>query len=252
MADSVHADYAALTPLFKAHSPDEYYRYIFKFGMEVFRSRVAMAGIDGCRRVLDAGCGYGQWAVALSEVNDAVVAFDRDKGMVKIAQDVATHFQRGNIRVEQHDLNSPLPYPDRHFDTVWCWGVIMFVDRDLALREFQRVLAPGGRLWLGAVNSYGRWLLKLVTAANPFRIDVSVIKMAYKALRYGKRRDAFPSLISTGAASKLLAPYGFEVEEAAIDGHIDRTGRRRSLSIFPPRFLGVEGNIEILARKAGH
>jgi hypothetical protein len=36
-----------------------------------------------------------------------------------------------------------------------------------------------------------------------------------------------------------------------MDGHIDITGANRSLPLFPPRFLGLENNMEVLARKVG-
>jgi SAM-dependent methyltransferase len=150
-----------------------------------------------------------------------------------------------------HDLNAPLPYADASFDAVWCWGVIMFVDRDLTLREFNRVLRPGGRLLLGAVNSTGRWAYKLVASANPLRYDKMVVKMSLRALREGRRFDAFPSLLTTRMAPDFLKHYGFEVLAAGIDGHIDIRGGRRRLSMFPPRYLGIENNIEVLVRKSG-
>lgn len=249
MTQHLLSEYDALAPLLEQLSPDRYYEHILQYGMDTFRTRIEMAGFHNLGRVLDAGCGYGQWSVALAERNSDVVAFDRDSGMVEISRAFANHFGRTNLDVSQHDLNVPLPYSDASFDAVWCWGVIMFVNRDLALREFHRVLKPGGRLMLGAVNSYGRWLLKLLQALKPSRPDKAVAQMAIKALLHGKSPDAFPSLISTGYASRLLAQYGFDVDIAAIDGHIDISGNARRISLFPPRFLGIEGNIEVLARK---
>ncbi len=249
MKDLVHSAYADLKPMFERYSRDEYYKYIFQFEMDVFRERVDMVGFRELGRVLDAGCGYGQWAVALAESNNALTALDRDAGMVEITRTLAQRFATENVVVKQHDLNAPLPYPDASFDGVWCWGVIMFVNRDLALREFRRVLKPGGKLLLGAVNSYGRWLLKLLTALNPLRPDPAVARMAWKALRYGRRPNAFPSLTSSWGAASLLARYGFTVEQTAIDGRIDVSGCGRSVPIFPPRFMLIEGNIEVLARK---
>jgi ubiquinone/menaquinone biosynthesis C-methylase UbiE len=240
--------YANLEPILRLHSPDKYYEYILQYGPQVFVQRVDMAGVSDCENVLDAGCGYGQWAVALSDANRHVTAFDRDVGMVEIAKAFASHYGRSNISVSQHDLNNALPFADETFDAVWCWGVIMFVDRELALREFHRVLKPGGKLFLGAVNSHGRWLLKLCHSLNPFQPNLPVAKMSVHALIHGKQPDAFPSLMSTGSAARLLDRYGFTVTQARIDGHIDVKGKRK-LSIFPPRFIGLEANIEVLASK---
>lgn len=251
--DQIHPSYADIRPVLAAHSPDEYYKYIFQFTMEQFRQRVDMVGFSGAGHVLDAGCGYGQWSVALAEVNGRVSACDREPGMLRISEEMT---RRGGVadRVElrAHDLNVALPYADASFDLVWCWGVVMFVDRDLLLKEFHRVLKPGGRLLLGAVNSTGRWLYKLLDAANPLHHDKAVARMSLKALREGHRPEALPSLLTTRMAPAFLGGYGFEVIAAAVDGHIDVGGKGRRLSMFPPRFLGIENNIEVLARKRPH
>ena len=52
-------------------------------------------------------------------------------------------------------------------------------------------------------------------------------------------------------APAFLAHYGFETLAAAVDGHIDMRGLGRRLSMFPPRYWGIENNIEVLARKTG-
>jgi SAM-dependent methyltransferase len=252
IVDQIHPSFDDLRPLLAEHSPDEYYKYIFQFTMDQFRERVDMVGITDADHVLDAGCGYGQWSVALAEVNRRVSACDRDPGMLRIAEAIARRCGVSDrIDLRSHDLNSPLPYDDASFDAVWCWGVIMFVDRDLTLREFNRVLRPGGRLLLGAVNSTGRWAYKLVSAANPLRYDKMVVDMSLRALREGRRFDAFPSLLTTRMAPDFLKHYGFEVLAAAVDGHIDARGKGRRLSMFPPRYLGIENNIEVLGRKSG-
>ena len=250
--DQIHPSYDDLRPLLTEHSPDGYYKYILQFTGDQFSQRVDMVGFTDADHVLDAGCGYGQWSVALANANRRVSACDRDAGMLKIAGVMA---RRGGVAdrfdLRSHDLNAPLPYADASFDAVWCWGVIMFVDRDLTLREFNRVLRPGGRLLLGAVNSTGRWVYKLIAAANPLRYDKMVVNMSLRALRQGHRFDAFPSLLTMRMAPGFLKHYGFEVLAAGIDGHIDTRGTRRRLSMFPPRFMGIANNIEVLARKSG-
>ena len=175
--DQIHPSYDDLRPLLIEHSPDEYYKYILQFTSDQFRQRVDMVGFKDADHILDAGCGYGQWSVALAEANRRVSACDRDPGMLQIAAAIGpARRSRRPDRSRLHDLNAPLPYADASFDAVWCWGVIMFVDRDLILREFNRVLRPGGRLLLGAVNSTGRWAYKLVAAANPLRYDKMVVE----------------------------------------------------------------------------
>ena len=78
--DQIHPSYDDLRPLLIEHSPDEYYKYILQFTGDQFRQRVDMVGFKDADHVLDAGCGYGQWSVALAEANRRVSACDRDPG----------------------------------------------------------------------------------------------------------------------------------------------------------------------------
>jgi sulfatase maturation enzyme AslB (radical SAM superfamily) len=75
--------------------------------------------------------------------------------------------------------------------------------------------------------------------------------MSLRALREGRRLGAFPSLLTTRMAPAFLKHYGFEVLAAAIDGPIDTSDTGRRLSKFPPRYLGIANNIEVLARRSG-
>ena len=249
MRDLVHSSYDDLRPDLERYSPDEYYKYIFQFEIETFHRRIEMAGCTRAGTVLDAGCGYGQWAAALGATNRRVIAYDRDPGMVKITEIFALREGLDNIGVQQGDLNQPLPYPGEMFDLVWCWGVLMFVRRDHLMREFNRVLKPGGKLLLGCVNSIGRWLHKLIVAGNPLNFDKIAWDLSVAALGRGHRPAAVPSYLTTKAAGTFCNLFGFGLLAAATDGHIDVTGGRRRLPMFPPRFLGLENNIEVLARK---
>lgn len=56
-------------------------------------------------------------------------------------------------RVVGADLNNPLPFPDESFDFVLCQEGIEHVGgQDRVLREFSRILKPGGRLLLTTPN----------------------------------------------------------------------------------------------------
>jgi SAM-dependent methyltransferase len=98
-------------------------------------------------RILDAGCGNGRHAVPLAHAGYRVAALDRSRPLLAAARRAARgapwpYFVPGSY--------ADLPFPGGTFRGVLCLGTALGYlgpegDR-LALREFRRVLAPGGRL----------------------------------------------------------------------------------------------------------
>ena len=95
-------------------------------------------------RVLDAATGYGSLAKFLKDRGFDVHCCDVDPGLFELA----------DVPVDQADLNGPLPYEDASFDLVTCANAIhRLYNVDGAIREFTRILKPGGKLIL-TVNNY--------------------------------------------------------------------------------------------------
>jgi demethylmenaquinone methyltransferase/2-methoxy-6-polyprenyl-1,4-benzoquinol methylase len=99
-------------------------------------------------RVLEPGCGSGRLtAVLAGAVGKAghVLAMDLSPGMVSKAR------RRGlphNVRVLRGSVLQ-IPEADDSFDTIICLCVFPhFPDKRAVLREFARVLRPGGDLWI--------------------------------------------------------------------------------------------------------
>lgn len=103
------------------------------------------------QRVLDVACGTGALAREVaSRVTSSgrVTGIDPGPGMVAVARELAP-----TIDVREGTAES-LPFPDRSFDAVVSqFGLMFFADRRQALREMQRVVAPGGRLVVAVWDS---------------------------------------------------------------------------------------------------
>jgi ubiquinone/menaquinone biosynthesis C-methylase UbiE len=99
-------------------------------------------------RVLDAGCRDAAHLIRLVELYGLTgVGVDPVEVHIERAQaaiDTAGLADRAEVLVgTMHEL----PYPDGHFDFVWCRDVVAQVQGlDGALREVTRVLSPGGRM----------------------------------------------------------------------------------------------------------
>jgi ubiquinone/menaquinone biosynthesis C-methylase UbiE len=109
---------------------------------------------------LDAGCGAGDYSVALAQIGARRVAgFDVSTGSLRIAHDHTPSANFGQAGL------SELPYRGASFDVIWSWGVLHYVpNSQSALREIVRVLRPGGIAVIHTLRS-GFWSsLELGTA----------------------------------------------------------------------------------------
>lgn len=98
--------------------------------------------------LLDAGCRDGSYLIELVRGNEvAGVGIDPVEDAIERGTErVRAAGLAGRITLHRGVLED-LPYPDRHFDFVWCRDVLELIDDlDLALREVVRVMKTGARL----------------------------------------------------------------------------------------------------------
>lgn len=96
--------------------------------------------------VLDAGCGTGNLLAALltREPGTRVAGLDFSPAMLRL-----TRRKAPGAAVQVQDLNGALPYPAASFDAITCVNALYTLTEPVAvLREFRRVLRPGGRVIL--------------------------------------------------------------------------------------------------------
>lgn len=104
---------------------------------------LSMLGNVTGQRVLDAGCGAGTHAAALIQRGATVEGLDLSAGLLAIAR----RRLGPDVPLRQADLSQPLPYADSMFDAVLASLVLHYLEHwTPTLREFHRVLVPGGRL----------------------------------------------------------------------------------------------------------
>jgi SAM-dependent methyltransferase len=151
-----------------AASWDENRAHVERMKEEISRELLTQLDVGSGDRVLELGAGTGEFARWLAaEVAPAghVIASDAAPGMVALLRDTLGGVD--GVEVAQLDAYDT-QLPAGSVDVVVSRMVLMFLDRpDAALREWRRVLAPGGRLgaavWAGP--QHNPWLTCVGTAA---------------------------------------------------------------------------------------
>ena len=93
--------------------------------------------------VLDVPTGTGVFADRLRKLGFAVSCCDINP----------SYFSVPELKIDMGDLNQSLPYPDGSFDYIICIDGIEHTENPSnAIREFQRMLRKGGKLFLSAPN----------------------------------------------------------------------------------------------------
>jgi SAM-dependent methyltransferase len=127
-----HADALQRMQLLRA-----YYEWV----LELVRPHVG-------RRVLDAGCGIGNFTAVLEPLAEYVLAVDLSQENLKLLR--ARFSSSTVVEVAAHDLDLDFELVARKgIDTVVCLDVLEHVEDDISLLErFRDIIAPGGHLLL--------------------------------------------------------------------------------------------------------
>lgn len=116
-----------------------------------FKRFVEMAGGTG-KTVLDAGCAFGRDCAEFQRKGLISTGIDLSDELLKKA--TASH---PDIEFKKMDVRK-LDFDDESFDGIWCHAVLLHLnDKDIvkALREFHRLLKPGGALFVSFKKGEG-------------------------------------------------------------------------------------------------
>ena len=115
---------------------------------------------NGCKTILDVGCGNGRNVVYFLRQSFEVYGIDKSPEAIaqvkELAQQLAPQLPVENFRV---GLVEEMPFPDNTFDLVICSAVLHFARNedhfDKMLRSIWRVLKPGGFMFARLASSIG-------------------------------------------------------------------------------------------------
>ena len=132
-------------------------------------------------RILDAGCGTGNFSLTLADRGADMVGVDRSAAMLSRARSKSRE-SPGKVEWVQGDL-AQLPFPAHSFDGVISMVALDFMScREAVIRELTRVLKPGGFLLVAVLNRYSLWTLKR-------RLLTPVSRQAWRRVDFLRKSD---------------------------------------------------------------
>ena len=137
-------------------------------------------------RILDVGCGTGMMLVEMARLGQAQGIDASDEALGFCHQRGLTAVQKGNVL--------QLPFADGSFDVLTGVDILEHIDDDVAaLREWRRVLKPGGRLFLFVPAHRWLWSLQDEISGHRRRYTAPVLKRAVEEAGLVVERQSYVS-----------------------------------------------------------
>jgi demethylmenaquinone methyltransferase/2-methoxy-6-polyprenyl-1,4-benzoquinol methylase len=186
----------------------------FSFGLDHFwrKRAVSRSGIREGEQVLDVCTGTGKLASLLCRrvgPRGSVTGADFCKEMIELAK-VKTGARHANVSFIFSDAKD-VPFPDNTFDAVTvAFGIRNIPDTEAALREFKRVLKPGGKfICLELTKPRAAWF-RVPYEWYVFKVmPVIAMRVMKNAKPYVYLPRSINAFYSPEAFKRLVATCGF-------------------------------------------
>ncbi len=187
-------------------------RFLRHIGTAEARGEALLSRVSAEGRILDLGCGTGGFLLAAFRNGRSAVGVDiASRWLVVARRRLADRGLTGQLVAASAER---LPWNDREFDVVVADSLLEHLDHPLAaLREWNRVLKPGGQLVLWSPNR-----LMLTTDPHVGLWGVGWLPRAWvpRYLRMRRRHVWPPRTLSAREACRLAQAAGFDAVDVDI------------------------------------
>lgn len=229
---------------------------VYSSGLDKYKKHLNRIGFTGKEKILDAGCGFGQWTFAMAQTSKHVIGTDIDSERLSVSTQLASINDVKNVEFYRSSLED-MPNFDDIFDAVFCYSVVYLTDYDKVFRNFFRSLRTGGYLYI-CTNGPGWYLYNIIEGPSP-SID-------FHPRRYGiqtfwntliRKRSGFS--LNTGArimtpsgTKRALERAGFDVLGLGAEGTLAIGNQQTSQPCpnYDATYMGLVNVFEVIARKS--
>lgn len=158
--------------------------------------------LDAGKTALDLGAGWGLLSSELAGICKSVVALEKIPLRVEFMQLRFQQDRLKNVQVIQGDFLN-IPFPENSFDCIVCNGVLEWVGlydlqrspreaQTYFLKKLQRLLKPGGTLYIGIENRFGyKQLLGTYDHSGVRFTSLLPRFLADQVMRFSRKNKAF-------------------------------------------------------------
>ncbi|MCP4884894.1 MAG: class I SAM-dependent methyltransferase [Flavobacteriales bacterium] len=235
----------------KSDNDRKFIERVFQSGVCIYSDRIRQYDFTNSSKVLDAGCGFGQWSIALANENEQVYSCDFSEIRINFLNNLAENLGITNICAQKAGIDS-LPYKSNFFDAIFCYGVLFVTPWKESLQELSRVLKTGGKLYVNA-NGLG-WYKHLWytehNKANDYDPKMIAAETWLNTYKYQLGLDvAFPAqtIIEPGDLQNELRKLGFK--DLSCDGEGLLNFPDNPNPFFQKTYLGDTGCFEVIGSK---
>lgn len=107
-------------------------------------------------KILDLGCGTGNFSLKLSKMGCQVTGVDISRNMLNLAREKASRLSSSARFLEMNGYQ--LQFEDQSFDSVLSMAAFEFISQpEIVFKELWRVIKPGGFIVIGTIQKGGAW-----------------------------------------------------------------------------------------------
>jgi 2-polyprenyl-3-methyl-5-hydroxy-6-metoxy-1,4-benzoquinol methylase len=215
---------------------------VYKDGINKYNEKLESINFSNFDDVLDAGCGFGQWSIALAQKNKNVTSFDISEKRIDALNFIIDRISIPNIQTE---IQSTEKFSEKKesYDAVFCYSVMFNNNWKLVIDKFSKLLKKNGVLYICS-NNVDWYISNILYNYNP-SLDYNPKEYAIKSIK-----NTISSLYSLEISTDdfdMIVPSNILSNYLKFDFSIERCGPENSF--FKQVNKDQESVYEIIAIK---